>query len=187
MTHDTDTSDGAGDVEIEIEADGQSAPRDAQAQIKKLKAELERVEKERKEYLDGWQRAKADFINYKRDETKRLEELRQFLAGGVIAEMIAVLDSFDLALAHTPKEAERGILLIRGQLEDILKRHGLEEVPARVGDPFRPEAHESLGEAETDLPEGTIAEILQKGYMLGGRVVRPVRVKIAKGRLTSNQ
>lgn len=187
MTDEIDTQEvGEAVEEVVAVADGEPAPRDAAEKIRKLKQELEAALKERKEYLDGWQRAKADFINYKRDEQKRFEDLRQFLSDGVIAEAIPVLDSFGLALAHTPKEAERGILLIRGQLEDLLKRHGLEEIPARIGDLFKPELHESLGEIESEAPEGAVAEILQKGYTLRGRVARPVRVKLSKLKAISN-
>lgn len=167
------------DVEIVPEKEEQG--RDAESRIKKLKEELARLDKERKEYLDGWQRAKADFINYKKDEGKRVEELLRFAAGSLVQELLVVLDSFDLAMGEKGVGDSRGILLIRSQLEDILKRHGLEAIAVSPGDMFNPEKHEAIGEEESGLTEGAIASVLQKGYMLHSRVIRPARVKISKG------
>ncbi|MBI2053505.1 MAG: nucleotide exchange factor GrpE, partial [Candidatus Sungbacteria bacterium] len=106
--------------EVELIPDEEGAMPDLQAKIKKLKADLARSDKERKEYLDGWQRAKADGINYKKEEGRRLEDLIRFASVGMIEELLPVLDSFDLALAgSTDKGMERGIMLIRSQLEDV--------------------------------------------------------------------
>ena len=178
---DNEMSDNEGGISIEPEIDGDAVPRDAEEKIRKQKAEIARLEKERREYLEGWQRAKADFINYKKDEGKRAEELLQFAAGSLVQELLVVLDSFDLAMMEKTGGAdERGILLIRAQLEDILKRHGLEAITAVPGNAFDPERHEAIGEEESPAPEGTIASILQKGYTLRGRLIRPARVKISK-------
>src|SRR3990167_10954342 len=73
---------------------------DPQAKLAKAKEELKRVEAERREYLDGWQRAKADLANYKRDEGKRFEEFAKFANADLIADIVQALDSFDLALGH---------------------------------------------------------------------------------------
>ncbi|OGZ97438.1 MAG: nucleotide exchange factor GrpE [Candidatus Sungbacteria bacterium RIFCSPLOWO2_02_FULL_54_10] len=167
------------DIEIAPEPDTDARPRDAEEKIQKQKSEIDRLEKERREYLEGWQRAKADFINYKKNEHKRVEELLRFAAGSLVTELLVVLDSFDLALGGAD---DRGMQLIRAQLEDILRRHGLEPVSAAPGDAFSPERHEAIGEEESAMPEGTIASVLQKGYMLSGRLIRPARVKISKGK-----
>ena len=168
--------------DIEVVADEEGSAPDLQAKIRKLKSELVRSEKERHEYLDGWQRAKADLINYKKDEGKRFEEMGQFVGMGLIQELLPVLDSFDMAMAHgmTP-EIEKGILLIRSQLMDVLKKKGIEEIAVSPGDGFNPAMHESMGEAESDHAAGTVANIIQKGYMLAGRVIRPARVRLSKG------
>ena len=145
--------------------------------------DLEKCEKEKKEYLEGWQRAKADFLNYKKDEGKRLEDIAKFIAAGLIQDILPILDSFDLALGHDlTKESEKGILLIRSQFEDILKRRGLEQIKTEPGEQFNPERHESMGEVKSEHPEGTIAEIVQKGYVFRERVIRPVRVRLAKSK-----
>jgi len=153
---------------------------DPAVRIQKLKDDLKKSRDERGDYLAGWQRAKADLINYKKDEGKRLEEFARFATGDLIGDITQVLDSFDLALKHAmPKDVEQGIILIRSQLEDTLKRRGLEIISA-LGQPFDPSRHESVGEAESDGPEGMVSEELQKGYSLNGKVIRPARVKITK-------
>ena len=167
-------------IEVEPIADEDARLSDPANKINKLKSELERSEKERKEYLDGWQRAKADFINYKKDEAKRFEEFAQFANAAVIQDLLPVLDSLELALANMPKENEKGIILIRGQLKDVLQKQGLEEIVVKPGDAFRPDEHESLGEEESGQPAGAVSQVLQKGYRLRGRVLRPARVKLSK-------
>lgn len=147
--------------------------------IKKLKDDLKKCIVERKEYLDGWQRAKADFVNYRKDETSRFEDMARFVVAGLTQDILPVLDSFDLAISHgLPKDVEKGVLLIRSQFIDIMRKRGLEEISG-VGKKFDPEFHEAIGEIESEQEDGTIMEEIQKGYMMKGRVLRPARVKIA--------
>src|SRR3990167_492884 len=133
-----------------------------------------RLEKEKQEYLDGWKRAKADLINYRKDELKRFEEIARFGTEDVI------LDSFDLAMRSGTAESNEGVRMIKTQLMDILKRRGLERIPIKKGDEFNPTIHEAVAESEEDEAPGKITEELSAGYMLNGRVIRPARVKVAK-------
>lgn len=148
-----------------------------------LEEKLQKCEVERKEYLDGWQRAKADYVNYKNEEGRRMEDMARFITAGFVQDILPVLDSFDLAL-HSSKgvapEVERGILLIRTQFEDVLKRRGTEGIKVTPGDIFNPEIHESIGEVDSDFSEGVVAEEVQRGYILRGKVLRPARVRLAK-------
>ena len=170
------------DSEFEVIEDSEASAPDLVVKLKKVKEELKKCEQERKEYLDGWQRAKADYINYKKDEGKRFEDLAKFVVGSLIQELFPVLDSFELALLHgTAQETEKGVLLIRSQLMDVLKKRGMEEIAVKPGDEFNPEKHESIGEVESDVSAGKVAEVVQKGYALAGRVIRPARVRLAKG------
>ncbi len=193
-------------VDVELVPDEEGALPDLQEKIKRLKAERTACDRERKEYLDGWQRAKADAINYKKDEQRRFEELARYATGDLLLELIGVLDNFDLALgAGAPPEAdpvrsqtplasadvsahrtsngvEKGIVLIRGQLENVLRKQGVEAMEGTVGEQFNPELHEAIGEEESAAPAGAVARILQKGYRLRGRIIRPARVKLSKGR-----
>lgn len=149
---------------------------------KELEKELEQFKKEREEYLNGWKRAKADLINYQKDEAKRFEELAKFAQAVVIKDLIPVLDSFDLALTVLEKEgrADKGVYMIRAQLEDVMKKNGLERMAVSIGSPFDPNLQETIGEVESEKPSGTVVEEVEKGYLLNGRVIRPARVKIAK-------
>ena len=178
MNNDTDTIKYEEDIPDEKNDDGDVMEEHA---IKKLKAELTECRKLQKEYLEGWQRAKADYINYKKDESKRFSEISQAGIWHVIKECIMVLDSFNLAMKHDmPETVRQGMLMIQSQLEDIFKRHGFEEMKT-LGKKFDPQFHESVEEIESDKELGIIIEEVQRGYLLNGAVIRPARVKIAKG------
>lgn len=183
MNKDETKEDPAGE-EVEIVPDEEGDIPDLQKKIKKLKENLKKCEVERKEYLEGWQRAKADHINYKNDEGKRIEDMARFITAGFIQEVLPVLDSFDLALMHgLPSDVEKGVLLIKSQFEDILKKRGLDRIEVKDGEEFNPEKHESIGEEESDKPTGTVTEVVQRGYVFRDRVLRPARVRISKGRV----
>jgi len=160
------------DLDKEIKQKEQEEPID----------ELSKCQKERDEYLDGWKRAKADLINYKKDEAKRFEAVVKFANEAIIRDLINVLDSFDLALVALEKEAkaEKGIYLIRAQLEDILRQNGLERIIVSVGQPFDPALQEAIATVDSDKPGGTVVEEVEKGYLLNGKLIRPARVKVAK-------
>ena len=140
------------------------------------------IEKQRDEYLAGWQRAKADFINYKRDEGRRFEDLIRFANEDLLEELIGVLDSFDLGLAALEKAGpvEKGVYMVRSKLDNVLKQRGLERLPVKAGDMFDPSLSEAIVETESDQPAGTILEIIESGYKLHDKVLRPARVKISK-------
>ncbi|MBI3442914.1 MAG: nucleotide exchange factor GrpE [Candidatus Sungbacteria bacterium] len=154
--------------------------------VKKMREKLRVCEDEKKAYLDGWQRAQADAVNYKKDEGKRLEDLGRFITQSMLSDLLPVLDSFDLALQSfsakggQQNQIEQGVLMIRSQLTDAFKKRGVAQIEVMPGDAFNPEKHESVGEVESDKLAGTVAEEVQKGYTLAGRVIRPVRVRLAK-------
>jgi len=151
-------------------------------ELEKLKIELEECKKIRDEYLAGWQRAKADFENYKKDEVKRRAEFIAFANENLINEILPIIDNLDIAFNSLPQDLSenlwvKGVLNIDIQLRDILKKYGIEEIKVKKGDKFDPNFHEAITSGE----EGDeIIEIFQKGYLLNGRVLRPVRVKIGK-------
>ncbi len=144
--------------------------------------QLVQLQKERDEYLDGWKRAKADFLNYKKDEAKRFEQIIKFSNESLIKELLAVLDSFDLAINsfEEDQKAQKGLVLMKSQLENILKSNGLEKIKVEIGEPFNPEFHEAINKVESDKPADTIVEEIEAGYIFNGKVIRPARVKIAK-------
>ncbi len=157
-------------------------------EISELKEKLAEALKQRDEYLDGWKRAKADFINYKKEEAERFALLAKFSNEGLILELLSVLDSFSLGLAILKDDAptEKGISLIKNQLEDLLKKHGLEKIAVSAGEKFDPGRHEAVSEIESENPAGTIVEEAERGYTLNGKVIRPARVKLSKGHNDDN-
>jgi len=144
--------------------------------------DIETIKKERDQYLDGWKRAKADFINYKRGEAQRLESIISSANQQLIRDLLNVLDSFDLAIEALEKEkkAEKGMYLIRTQLEDILKKFGLERVVVSVGMPFDPALHEAVAVVKSEQKSDTVVEEVERGYKLEGKLLRPARVKVAQ-------
>lgn len=104
-------------------------------EVRDEKKKLEKCEVEKGEYLAGWQRAKADFINYKKDEIKRLKEFAKYNNEELIRELIGIMDNFDIGLAALEKSGpvEKGIYMIRNQIDDILKKRGLEKISVKPG------------------------------------------------------
>ncbi|MHB1330745.1 MAG: nucleotide exchange factor GrpE [Minisyncoccota bacterium] len=166
------------DIQIDSESDLDDSVLAEEHQgdtIKKLKAKLSDAEDKAKEYLDELQRSKADFVNMrKRDEDSKLEFLK-FAKTDVVSELIPVLDSLNIALAH----GEKGVEPIYKQFIKILKDHGLEESDP-LGETFDPMYHEAIGVIKTDKDEEDhkILEVMQKGYILSGKVIRPAKVRI---------
>jgi molecular chaperone GrpE len=154
-------------------------------EIEELKKKLEETEKLKNEYLAGWQRARADLINYKKEEMERVGGLIKVAQEGLIFEFLPILDNFDVAERKIPEELKdnenvKGLLQIKQQILDFLKKKGVEEIKS-VGEKFNPAYHEVVEEVDTDQFEtGTIVEEVQKGYKINGRVLRAAKVKVAK-------
>ena len=156
-------------------------------EIEELKNKLNEAEKMRDEYLAGWQRQKADFINYQKDTLKQTQEVVKYANEDLISDLLVVLDSFDISvnslkiegLTENEKRIIQGLELIKAQLEDVLHRKGLKAIES-LGEQFNPAFHEILEEIEGEGPPGIIIEEVIKGYELNGRVIRPSKVKIIK-------
>ncbi len=147
-----------------------------------LAAKLAEAETQRDEYLAGWQRARADFLNYKKEELRHLEEVSRYGNADMMKELIGIMDNFDLALRTLEKDGpvEKGIYIIRTQIEDILRKRGLERIPVKPGDPFDPAIAEALSAIESDQPPGTVVEEIEPGYRLYEKVLRPARVIVSR-------
>ncbi|NTW14075.1 MAG: nucleotide exchange factor GrpE [Candidatus Moranbacteria bacterium] len=137
------------------------------------------------EALNGWKRCLADFDNYKKRQEASQKEMGQYLVERLLNDLIPVLDNFHAAASHVPEESKDspwvvGIGYIEKQLEDTLAQHGVTAVDAKEGDPFDPSRHEALSdESEEGNAEDKghkIAKVLQKGYQIGGKVVRAAKV-----------
>lgn len=152
---------------------------------KNLEKQLEECEKLRNEYLAGWQRARADFLNYRKEELERAGEILKYAGSGLIFKILPILDNFEFAEKKLPEnlkndENVKGILQIKSQMQDFLKSQRVEEIKS-VGEKFDPNLHEVIEEVEIkDKEQGLIVEEIQKGYKINGRLLRPARVKISK-------
>lgn len=165
------------DEQLNLSTGSTGSPQVGSGQVPEA-SEADKLKQERDEYLNGWKRAKADLVNYQKDESKRLRDAMGYGVEIVMRDLILVLDSF--ALAETAGKEDEGTKAIRNQLLDVLKRQGLERMKVSPGDKFDPNFHESLGEMELDGESGTIAVEIEAGYLLNGKVVRPARVKLNK-------
>jgi len=152
---------------------------------KALKQKLEEAEKQKAEYLAGWQRTRADFLNYKKEELERIEGFLKYAGEEMILKLLPVLDNFDLAEEKMPEslkqdENVKGVLQLRAQILDFLKFHGVEEIKTE-GNKFDPNLHEAAETVENSGAEaGIILEQINKGYKIQGRLLRPARVKVSK-------
>ncbi|MDE2019024.1 MAG: nucleotide exchange factor GrpE [Patescibacteria group bacterium] len=158
---------------------------DSQNQDSQANSELEETKQQRDEYLSGWQRAKADLINYKKEEAARLEETAKYGNMGLISEIIGILDDFDLALRVMEKEGgkdgvDKGIYLIRSKIEDVLRKRGLERIKISPGDPFDPSVAEAMLEIDSDKPPGAVVEEVEPGYRLHDKILRAAKVIVSR-------
>lgn len=176
------------DDDIIIEAEGleegaseeelEASESRAENKLAKIKADLEQTRKEKQEYLDGWQRAKADYAN----ALRRFEEekLGAISMGGIIAAQAFIPAIDSLMRAKEAGELPEGFAGIAKQLEDAAKKLGMERI-GTVGEEFDPSRHEALGtdEASSSQADGTVTAVLEHGWQLGDRVVRAAKVRVA--------
>ncbi len=169
-------------VEFEFNDDGEE---DLKKTLKKLRLDLKIAKKEKEEYLTGWQKERADFANYKKNEEDRQISYKENLREHILNRFLSVADSFNMAFAN--KEAwekvdpnwRKGVEYIYSQMNSVFEEYGVKEIGI-VGEVFDPNIHESIDTVATDKKEmdHTIAVVIQKGYKMGDRVMRPARVNV---------
>ena len=146
--------------------------------------ELAALARERDEYLDHLRRLKAEFDNYRKRVQRDNEELRLRAAETVVESLLPVMDNMSRALEAGDKHEEgqllAGLTLVAGQLRGTLAGHGLEEIDVVPGTSFDPEYHEAImTQASPDHDEGTVVQVLERGYLLHGKLLRPAKVIVA--------
>jgi molecular chaperone GrpE len=136
---------------------------------------------ERDEAIDRWKRAAADFDNFRKRATRDREEYVTLANERLVKELLPILDDLERALAavgeHQEATVEEGVRLVHRSLASLLRRQGLEEIDA--AGKFDPHVHEALLSQPSEAEEGSVIDVVQKGYTLGDRVVRPARVVVA--------
>jgi molecular chaperone GrpE len=151
---------------------------------KDIKEELEKYKKLSEKYLDNWKRERASFLNYKKEGVERIESLTEYVKTGMILELLPVLDHFNLAEKEIPEELQKnenvkGLLQIKKQIEDFLKSKGVTEIEC-LEEEFDPHFHDVIESVEKEGESGTIIEVVQKGYKVGDKLLRPAKVKVIK-------
>lgn len=149
--------------------------------LQKVKKELEAVKKEKQEYLDGWQRAKADYVN----ALKRFEEEKKHVAEqGAVKAVKALLPAYDAlerakAAMKGSEDLPSGFAGIAKQLEAAFRSFGVQAL-GEVGETFDPNRHEALGTDPTDekKKDDTVSVVLERGYAIGDAILRPARVRV---------
>ena len=165
-----------------------------EVKIEELKKKLEECQKLKDEYLAGWQRARADLLNYKKEEMERIGELVGYATEELILKILPVLDNFEVIEKKLPENLKKddnvkGLMQIKIQFQDFLKTLGVEEIKS-IGEKFDPNFHEIIGEvspSEASAKEGVevkesgiIFEEIQKGYKINSRLLRPAKVRVVK-------
>jgi molecular chaperone GrpE len=160
------------------------------ADIKALQQELEKQKEQSDYHLEQWKRTAANLQNYRKRVEKERSELLKSGQAALIAQLLPILDDFGRAFQTLPFALNsftwtEGLALIDRKLSLILEQQGLQEIDA-FGKPFDPALHQSLLEEETTAyPDGHVMAVLQKGYMLHDRVLRPAMVKVARNEQSS--
>jgi molecular chaperone GrpE len=170
-----------------IEQEPEEEPTDEVAEvsedIESLKQALAEEKAKAETNLAGWQRAQADYINYKRRSEQEKEEVSQFANAILVLNLLPILDDWERALASIPDDQAdlswvEGIRLIERKLRGVLGAQGLSPIEA-VGQPFDPKLHEATMQGKGK--EGIVIEELQKGYKFRERVIRPSKVVVGNG------
>ncbi|MDO8660001.1 MAG: nucleotide exchange factor GrpE [Candidatus Parcubacteria bacterium] len=169
-------------VEFEYNEDGEE---DLKKTLKKLRGDLKLVQKEKEEYLTGWQKERAEFANYKKGEEDRKAMFSESMRERILTKFLTVIDSFNMAF--TNKESwekvdegwRKGVEYIYSQMNGIFEEYGVKSI-GEIGETFDPNIHQSIETTETEKKEldHTVSSVTQKGYQLGERVLRPARVNV---------
>ena len=160
-------------------------PEVSEDPVQALQKDLMTVQALADEYLDGWQRSRADFLNYKRRAERDLEAAYQQAAATILTRYLPILDDIERALQerHSVPELDawsEGIQLIQRKLRTILETEGVEPIPG-LGKMFDPTIHEAITFEECDgYCDGQVIDVVRQGYRLGDRVLRPAQVRVAR-------
>lgn len=167
----------------EEEAPEEAAAADAamQEEIEAFKGQVDGLNKDLQEKKDRLLRLQADFDNFRRRSAKEREEISAVVTQNFCKDMLPLLDNFERAMAAETKDVEafqKGVEMIFTQFQEILKKNGLEHIEA-IGQKFDPNFHQAVMRVEDpDKEDDTVAQELQKGYMVKGRVIRPSMVQV---------
>lgn len=151
--------------------------------------EVEKLKKQCDEYLAGWQRAKADYENYKKQVEREKQEFAKFTNLDLVMSLTPIYDHLKLSFSHLPVEIKdsqwlKGMEQIKKQFQDFLINQGVEEIKVKVGDKFNPEEHEAVSEQlavsnEQKAKSDKVLEVISNGYKMHDKVILPTKVIVA--------
>ena len=150
-----------------------------------LQSDLEQARQRAQDYFDGWQRERADFSNYKKRQERELELLSVNFSANFIKKFLVIQDDLERAIKTCPTQGEgatwaEGIALITRKLNNILDKEGVKPIPNDIKT-FDPTLHEAITHEDSPNHEsGQVIEVVQQGYMIGDRVLRPALVRVAR-------
>ena len=151
-----------------------------------LREELDKAKAQAAEYLDGWQRARAELANARKRFEKERSEAGQLANSALLRKILPVLDDLDRAVKTVPEDLRQhtwanGVLLIQRKFQNVLDSEGVKPIEVKPGDTFDPNLHEAIThESSPDHKEGVIVAEVQTGYTFGGQVLRPALVRVAR-------
>lgn len=156
-------------------------------ELEAVNAALSEAEARAAEYLDGWQRARAEFANYRRRQEQQRQQMQVAAKASVLVQLLPVLDDLKRALEAVPEESEgnpwlSGVEQVQRKWQAALERVGLSVLPVEAGDAFDPNVHEALThEPCAEMEAGKIIQVVQPGYEVDDTVLRPALVRVSSG------
>lgn len=164
---------------------GEASPNVSAAMLEEKQQELEKTAAQAAANLDGWQRERAEFSNFKRRIEREQAQQHQVLTGEIIKKYLVILDDLELALKNKPRDGEgaswaEGITLIARKLQSVIEAENVERI-CENNVPFDPNLHEAISNEENlDFESGYVIEVVRQGYKLGERILRPAMVRVAR-------
>jgi molecular chaperone GrpE len=172
-------------VQEEAAAEEEQQAEAINEEYQQLEKELEQSRQQATQNLEGWQRERAEFSNYKRRIEREQAQMAQNITAEVIRKYLVILDDLERALKARPTEGEgaawaQGIELIYRKLQNVLESEGVLRIQAET-EMFNPNIHEAISHEESpDHESGDIIEVVQQGYKIGERIIRPALVRVAR-------
>lgn len=172
-------------AEGEASIEGEASELDEQSEAEQELSELDLAKRQAEEYLDGWQRARAELANYKKRAEREKGGMSVQLKGDIFSRYLPIVDDLERALQDRPDGSDadawaEGIELIYKKIRDIMEAEGVQAI-AVEGEPFDPVLHDALSHEQSEKHEsGLVIEVIQQGYQIDERVIRPALVRVAK-------
>jgi molecular chaperone GrpE len=173
-----------------VSPDQQAPEAPSTDRITALEAELEKEHAAATDYMQRWQRAQADYSNFRRRTEQERDQQQKLYRAQALAFLLPALDTLERAFATLPETLRGyswidGVALVQLQLEGTLRGAGVEPLEVEVGAEFDPRRHEAIGEvASAEVPAGRVAAVIQRGYALGDLLLRPTLVQLSHGGAT---